>query len=200
MRAQGRAQPPASILNRQTGRHGLIKRRYTMKRIGLVTIAAIAGILLIGATAFAGCCGGYGQGFNYQSGYSTGYGPGSCCSFGAATVSGPTRNGLPSCCRQGGPVCIPGSGPSGSAWSRVWQGSDNRFSPCARLPAAGEKGLCRTTGSHRLFKHTVESLSERGASVRRIPEGRSRGQFFFASLLPGSSTVSSEALVTVSSA
>lgn len=73
-----------------------------MKRIGLVSIAALAGILLIGATAFAGCCGGYGQGWGSQTGYGPGYGPGSCCGFGGANVNGPTRSGLPSCCQPGG--------------------------------------------------------------------------------------------------
>ncbi len=93
-----------------------------MKRNGLVTIAAMAGILLIGATAFAGCCGGYGQGSNYQSGYGPGNGSGPCCSFGAATVNGPARNGLPSCCRQGGQYAYQAAGPHvqpGPGYSRA---------------------------------------------------------------------------------
>lgn len=80
-----------------------------MKKTGLVLIAVSAGVLLIGATAFAQCCGGgygsYATGFSYRSNYGSGYGPGSCCSlgsYGQQTVSGPTRSGLPPCCQTGG--------------------------------------------------------------------------------------------------
>ena len=68
-----------------------------MKRIGLVAIAALTGVFLIGATAFAGCCGGfnpYAAGWGPRPGASPGYGPGSCCSYGANTASGPARGGL----------------------------------------------------------------------------------------------------------